>query len=54
MAKTFTGKDVHDWKVVTYGGAELIRDSKGKPARFDGYKDASAAVRKVGGVAIRA
>jgi len=54
MAKVFTRKDVRDWKVVTYAGAELIRDDKGKPARFDGFKAAMDAVRKVGGVAIRA
>jgi len=53
MAKRFIGKDVHDWKVITHAGKELIVDSKGKPARFDGYKDANGAARKLGGVAVR-
>lgn len=53
MARAFTRKDVHDWKVVTRSGAELIVVD-GKPKRFTGYADArAAAARFANGVAVR-
>ena len=54
MSRSFTGKDVYDWKVVTRSGAELIV-TDGKPKRFTGYADAAAAAsRYADGVAVRA
>lgn len=53
MAREFTRKDVHDWKVVTRSGGELIVVD-GKPKRFTGYEDAAkAAERFADGVAVR-
>jgi hypothetical protein len=53
MARTFTGKDVHNWKVVSFSG-KTMKGNDGKPLNtFDGYKAASVVARAVGGVAVR-
>jgi hypothetical protein len=53
MARTFAGKDVHNWKVVTHTG-KTFRDGEGKPLNsFDGYSTANAAALKLGGIAVR-
>jgi hypothetical protein len=59
MARTFTGTDVHPWKVCTHSGAVLsYRDAKdgGKVKRavgLSGYKEAAALARLLDGVAVR-
>jgi len=53
MARSFTGKDVRNWKVVDFNG-KTKRDGEGKPLNtFDGYKSASAVAERIGGSAVR-
>ena len=53
MARTFTFKDVHNWKVVNNSG-KTFRDNEGKPLNhFDGYRAADAMASKLGGTAVR-
>jgi len=57
--RKFTYKDVRDWKVVSVTGETLrltVINKEGnaeKIERFDGYRSASNAARKLGGVAVR-
>jgi len=61
MARTFTGKDVHNWKVCDHSGkpfkysaTHLSKEKRNKPMTdFDGYLTASIAAARVGGVAVR-
>ena len=54
MAKrTFTFKDVRNWKVVSFNG-KTMKAADGKPLNtFDGYKSAHEAAKVTGGVAVR-
>lgn len=57
--KKYTSKDVHDWKVVSFGGKVLPYYTKNKEGKditvltFDGFKSANAVAKKLGGVAVR-
>ena len=54
MARTFTGKDVTNWKAVNYSG-KTFRDGDGKPLNtFDGYQSANKVAKRLGGTAVRA
>ena len=51
--RTFTGKDVRNWKVVSFNG-KTMKDGEGKPLNtFDGYKSAHDVAKRIGGVAVR-
>lgn len=55
----FTGRDVWNWKVVSYDGKVLSYPAghakEGKPMNdLDGYASANALAFKVGGMAVRA
>lgn len=61
----YAGIDVSDWKVVTVEGKELAlpktvkNDKTGEiknilVTRFNGYKTANTAAKKLGGYAVRA
>ena len=53
MARTFTFKDVRNWKVVTFAG-KTMKNGDDKPLNtFDGYKSANEVAAKLGGVAVR-
>lgn len=61
MGRVFSGRDVHNWKVVAPGG-EVLRYPKGyadekkvgKPMNdLDGFKSANKLAQKYGGYAVR-
>lgn len=57
--RKFTYRDTVEWKVVTFGGKELLLSKKDKDgqtvliARWDGYRSANQAALRLGGVAVR-
>ena len=53
MARTFTFKDVRNWKVVTFAGKTMKNGDDKLLNSFDGYKSANAVAAKLGGVAVR-
>lgn len=61
MGRIFTGRDVHNWKVVNASGVILkypkgYSDEKkvGKPMNdLDGFKSANKLAQKYGGFAVR-
>ena len=58
--RKFTYKDARDWKVISITGQVLhliVTDKDGtkrRVDRFDGFRSASNAAKKLGGVAVRA
>lgn len=58
--RKFTYKDVRDWKVTDVRGKQLALPSRDKNGevkmvtRFDGFRSASRAAKKLGGRAMRA
>jgi len=57
--RKFTYKDVHNWKVTDINGKQLalpVRDKNGEVkmvTRFDGFRSASQAAKRLGGYAMR-
>lgn len=59
MGRNFSGRDVWNWKVVSYDGKVLNypagHPKEGRPMNdLDGYESANALAFKVGGMAVRA